>query len=589
MLTAKAKQFLKKYKDGGVPTYQVGAITPKASMYQVADPYNLPTDTTQFNMGQTIHNETPVPFLSTPITPVQQVNPLGTNIDMGAYKAPPAGKKNPLEGLDMGMFSPLVNIGIGISELIKSGKRKKEQKEYEKLFNADLERRQEEARTQGYYNTPYMQQGGNFMKEVDQFMNYYTNKEAQEKTTQQQFEDLYTEENNRKLVEWKAQQASGIGNIVSGAAGVATKLLSPAPTMQQGGVYGQASSIKDFAKKLLANKHGGKFQTMGVTNPDYVLAAISGNKIDRTMQTGGTWLADSISKKDSTVWDTLYEQPLDTLLNKPDTTSMFGKKAQSSPGYTNYIMPKSGLTPQQIDQEIAKMPKETRERIQYQVEFREAEQRQDGKVRESIKSVPKGVRYREKEDGGYVEVPDWSIPVRFQQGGEIDPELDLYSPEFNPNKFLGKEELIQPEIEQEDQAIESQATVSNWLFGDDNDDPYRELLTDAYSQGVDFNYSSPSEAPIGSVVSQLEAMGIKPSSVTGGQHNVGSKHYEGKALDLGINTSFGGDAKKMDEFYQYLQSPQGKQKFPNVKVIDERVRPAGQKVWSNPHLHLEIE
>lgn len=167
----------------------------------------------------------------------------------------------------------------------------------------------------------------------------------------------------------------------------------------------------------------------------------------------------------------------------------------------------------------------------------------------------------------------------FQQGGEIDSKTDLYSPDFDPKEFLGITENVKDEILIEDKESD---TLLDWAFSNEDFLPEEVEINDDY-----FNPDS-NDLPIAPVLSQLEEMGITPSSTVGGEHNPGSLHYQGKAIDLGLNTSFGGDTKKMDEFYEFLTSAEGKKRFPNLKVVDERTRPLNQKVWSGSHIHLEI-
>jgi hypothetical protein len=71
--------------------------------------------------------------------------------------------------------------------------------------------------------------------------------------------------------------------------------------------------------------------------------------------------------------------------------------------------------------------------------------------------------------------------------------------------------------------------------------------------------------------------GFDVTSTTGGQHNVGSKHYQGKAIDVRTRN------KSPEEIANFI----AKAEQQGYKVMDERQRPAGQAVWSGPHLHLE--
>jgi len=132
--------------------------------------------------------------------------------------------------------------------------------------------------------------------------------------------------------------------------------------------------------------------------------------------------------------------------------------------------------------------------------------------------------------------------------------------------------------------------MESFVFGNDDDDKEEEEAPSSYSgYKTSSSYTSTTEEglPIQPLVEHLESLGLKPSSVKSGSHNRGSKHYSGQALDLGLNSTFGGDPQKMEAFIEYFNS-ELKNKFPNLKLRDERRRPAGQKEWHGSHLHLEL-
>ena len=80
------------------------------------------------------------------------------------------------------------------------------------------------------------------------------------------------------------------------------------------------------------------------------------------------------------------------------------------------------------------------------------------------------------------------------------------------------------------------------------------------------------------LVKLVEGMGWTVTSTTGGKHNVRSKHYQGRAIDVSV--------RNRTEFHiavlRAVLEPRG------FIVVDERKRPKGQKVWSAPHLHIVI-
>jgi hypothetical protein len=84
-----------------------------------------------------------------------------------------------------------------------------------------------------------------------------------------------------------------------------------------------------------------------------------------------------------------------------------------------------------------------------------------------------------------------------------------------------------------------------------------------------------------SVLASIAPLGGILGSTTGGQHNVGSLHPDGRAVDIPLGASASPEAKAhADQMLAALQA-QG------FTVRDERTHPAGQAVWSGPHLHVE--
>jgi TP901 family phage tail tape measure protein len=74
----------------------------------------------------------------------------------------------------------------------------------------------------------------------------------------------------------------------------------------------------------------------------------------------------------------------------------------------------------------------------------------------------------------------------------------------------------------------------------------------------------------------IESQGYFVTSTTGGHHNVGSLHYQGRAADVRIRNlsmSQRGDLREWAESMGFA-------------VRDETTRPKGQKVWGGPHYHL---
>jgi len=89
---------------------------------------------------------------------------------------------------------------------------------------------------------------------------------------------------------------------------------------------------------------------------------------------------------------------------------------------------------------------------------------------------------------------------------------------------------------------------------------------------------NPNELPYLALVRFAKGHGFTVTSTTGGKHNPGSAHYQGRAID--VRTRDKTDAQ-VDEFIRSCHANR-------IGVRDERKRPPRQKVWSGPHLHLEL-
>lgn len=185
------------------------------------------------------------------------------------------------------------------------------------------------------------------------------------------------------------------------------------------------------------------------------------------------------------------------------------------------------------------------------------------------------------------------FPREKQEGGTIEGQPDsntedLYSDQFQ-SPWGNQQEQAQQE-QQEPEQITSADPESNlssrledWIFQDD--DQKDNSVSDQYFQSDMFT-NQDVNLPIQPVIDQFSQLGIVPGSINTGQHNEGSKHYSGRAFD--IPGSKNGGKQGLNKIYAYLNSPEGKQRFPNVRVINEIDKPAG-KIGDANHLHIEIQ
>ena len=69
------------------------------------------------------------------------------------------------------------------------------------------------------------------------------------------------------------------------------------------------------------------------------------------------------------------------------------------------------------------------------------------------------------------------------------------------------------------------------------------------------------------------------TSTTRGRHNPGSRHKKSRAIDVSVNN------KTPQQILDFMKLARSK----GYRVLDERVRPKGQKEWHGAHLHLDFK
>lgn len=145
----------------------------------------------------------------------QQIVQLNQPKNQTAYIKPnPANSFNPIP------FIPAaINLGIGVKSLFDSFKQRKQQKQYERAYQRDLNRRMEESRTNDYYHTPYEYNWGNFQQggELDAFLNYYNQKEKENNLYQKYLEQYYEGNNQMMENQWKSNRNQGIQSLINTA------------------------------------------------------------------------------------------------------------------------------------------------------------------------------------------------------------------------------------------------------------------------------------------------------------------------------------------------------------------------------------
>ena len=455
---------------------------------------------------------------------------------------------------------------VGAYDFFESFKDKKKQKAFEKSSQADLKVRKEQARSNSFYATPYTlgstsdftaKKGGTVPKkfqmggstQMDLFMDYYNQQQQASKDSVNQLQETYENRNKQLENEWETRKSQGFAQWQgAGAASFAEYVKYFGGGL--GGAAGGAAGAMGGAGGAAASSAGSAAGGMSMQQGGYVPTVTSDSGINST--------ATPVfqTKQDTFLIDTGFMEP----------------KAPIVPPSSRYpyTPPKTILTKDEIaaDKRAMKARLNNKEKL------------------EPIVGVPghnkslSGDRFREMQEGGEID--------QMEQG--MNPTEDLYSDQFQSPYEQDNEATQELEnkvySENPDVKYQNNSGLMQWLMQEEPLQTY--TVSDLYT-GMYGGQQQSEELPIQPVVNKLQQMGLKPSSVNTGTHNTGSLHTSGRALDLGLNTTFGGDTKKMDAFYQYLNSPEGKAEFPNIKVRDERNRPVGQKVWSGSHLHLEIQ
>lgn len=224
----KAQAFIKKYQLGG-----------EFDPYQMQNPYQYDP-----NLAVAQQNQIVTP-------PLNQLN---------AAKSQSAYQPSFLDSA-IPFISPAINLGIGVANIFSSIKEKSRQKNYERAFRKDLERRQQESHFGDFYATPYSvgsgstrsgapgyQVGGqvdNSLNQMDNqmqlFMDYYNNQEQGRQVLDQQYQDYYQQKNDQMKQSWRSKQSAGFNSLLNGAMGAI-------PLLQKGG------TTVDTIKAELRNK-----------------------------------------------------------------------------------------------------------------------------------------------------------------------------------------------------------------------------------------------------------------------------------------------------------------------------------------------
>lgn len=427
---------------------------------------------------------------------------------------------------------------VGAYDFFESFKDKKKQKAFEKSSQADLKARKEQARSNSFYATPYTlgstsdftaKKGGTVPKKFQmggstQMDLFMDYYNQQQQASKDSVNQLQeTYENRNKQLENEWQTRKSQGFAQWQGAG--------------------AASFGEYMKYFGGGMGGGG--GMSMQQGGYVPVVTNDSGINST--------ATPVfqTKQDTFLIDTGFMEP----------------KAPIVPPSSRYpyTPPKTILTKDELaaDRRAMKARLNNKEKL------------------EPIVGVPghnkslSGDRFREMQEGGEID--------QTEQG--MNPTEDLYSDQFQSpyEQDTDATQELENKVysENPDVKYQNNSGLMQWLMQEEPLQTYTvsDLYTGMYGQ------QQSGELPIQPVVSEFEKLGIGIGSINTGTHNTNSKHYHGKAFD--IPGSKNGGREGLYKIYNYLNSPEGKTKFPNIKVINEIDKPAG-KVGDANHLHIEI-
>lgn len=434
---------------------------------------------------------------------------------------------------------------VGMYDFFESFKDKKKQKAFEKSSQADLKMRKEQARSNSFYATPYTlgstsdftaKKGGTVPKkfqmggstQMDLFMDYYNQQQQASKDSVNQLQETYENRNKQLENEWQTRKSQGFAQ------------------WQGAGAASFGEYMKYFGGGMGGG--GGMMQQGGIIPIDTMRQESTASPVN--LKAGKYSMP-----KQNPFMEGLNEVGEMMVNNVPGL-----KQFEYKPIEIHY----SDDTPT--------LPAGYTERDRKRINMLRQGADPD-KIRKKMSKVP---RYHEKQEGGEID--------QMEQG--MNPTEDLYSDQFQSPYEQDTEATQELEnkvyAENPDVKYQNNSGLMQWLMQEEPLQTY--TVSDLYT-GMYGGQQQSEELPIQPVVSEFEKLGIGIGSINTGTHNTNSKHYHGKAFD--IPGSKNGGREGLYKIYNYLNSPEGKTKFPNIKVINEIDKPAG-KVGDANHLHIEI-
>lgn len=530
---SKAQEFLKKYQLGGFNVDDT----------QMLNPYEYAPDLLTAQQQQLVQFNQP--------KNQQAYIPQPTSQSSGWDTAIP-------------LINPAINLGIGIKNIIDSFGERKRQKQYERAYQRDLDRRIEESRANDFYVSPYQfyKEGGSI---PERYKNMGFSRVGQKK------------ESTREGKKWSvlAKKGDDYKVVHGGYEGMQDYTQHKDEDRREN--FWNRMGGKDSAKAndpfspLYWHKKFGTWQNGGLYEPNQLDFFIDfynqkENQKDQTQQALENWYQGRNEMYESQWRNKRTSGIQNTLSGALDIAKTFmgGFQEGGTAG------------------DLARI-RSRRKRVIIGSDGKEREIQLPDTI--TIKGVP--TQNPRLNQPGRDTSNKSKSKDRFralQDGGEYNPKTDLYSPEYDPNEFLGNQ-VIQNEISQAQIEDKEASVIESWLFQDEPE--LDDLNFDYFNPEIETNNTTSNTSYTNDVISNIEALesggnpeAINPTTNATGLFQFVPKYWAGQIKSfMGLPQTF--TQEQVMEAFKKNEKVQ--RDFMNYVVNDiympevEKLRPLAKK------------
>ncbi len=439
-LSNKAKSYLQKCQDGaliddsfgntfGSDTYNTATYNPQLALMQPISP--LP-NSLQKNYQQSL------------IDKQKQDKSLLDNLKQSTVTAQPSQTQQDANtiGNVLSQVNPLIQVGIGATQLFQAKQQRKAAKEKEKMYKEEMKKRAEADRLEGYYQTPYtsFQKGGLVDPNLDLFSQFYDQQTQANQDYTQSLQNYYDQVNDVLKNQYQTTQKQGQANLVQGVGSTVSAIQKVLTGMKDGGF------VSRYRNRMRV-RNDNRFE----------------NRDRNRMQDGGI---DSV----------------DSLLLQPK--SVYPSIPYSTDGVPNL----TGWTDQQI-QDYAMNMEAMHNKIYNDI----------AQDKVSTKKLSKVSNLREKQEGGNIEGTDDTLDI-YSENFDAAKFKDQGTP-GNPQTEQDKtQEVLSLDVSKANQDAQEGDSLINWIFQDE--EPNYSPIEEEYNNGSS-NDSNNTNMDSGNVVDKI--------------------------------------------------------------------------------------